>query len=505
MISFEHITPEEAGISSDCILCFLNRLEAKQVPMHSIQLIWQDRIITEGYYHPYTATTPHRMFSISKSFVSIAIGLLEQEGRLSLSDPIVKYFPDMVPENVHPWIQQMTIRDMLMMRTCHASTTYKINMTKNWVESFFITPPTHPSGQIFHYDTSSAHTLCALAERLTGMPLLDYLKNRLPELELSESSYMLTDPFGTSLGGSGLVCTPEDLRKFAYFIEHQGNVDGKQVLNAAYIKTATSNLTSTRMTAPLPSEACGYGYQFWQNERGGYTCYGMGGQLIIFLPEYDFICITTADTQGLAGGNQLIYDALYEEILPYMKKTVSESDVSETFSADSATKTGLTDTEENDTGYALLQNRLQSLQLRPLKSTKNSCAPADMQSFSGTWQFTDNAQNFSDMTLDFQENSCGNPLVKLSFTIQGTPCQLEAGFGTLCCGVFPSYQQKYAASAVWEDESTLYLRFHIIDEYAGSVHIQLHFASNQVTVFLKKQEESLFQEFHGHLTGTRIS
>ena len=97
-------------------------------------------------------------------------------------------------------------------------------------------------------------------------------------------------------------------------------VDGKQLLSPSYIREATSHLTDTLVTAPCRSEGCGYGYQFLRNEKGGYVCYGMGGQLIIFLPDYNLICVTTADTQGIGGGNQLIYDALYDEILPFIRK-----------------------------------------------------------------------------------------------------------------------------------------------------------------------------------------
>ena len=78
---------------------------------------------------------------------------------------------------------------------------------------------------------------------------------------------MLTDPFGVSMGGSGLTATPMDLLKFAYLIAHEGLVDGKQLLSSSYIREATSNLTPTLVPAPCRSEACGYGYQFWRNEK----------------------------------------------------------------------------------------------------------------------------------------------------------------------------------------------------------------------------------------------
>lgn len=495
MVKFETVSPEDAGLSSKRILAFIDRLEQKKVPMHSFQMLYKDQLLSEGYYAPYTKSTLHRMFSISKSITSLAIGFLEQEGKLSLSDHIVAYYPDKLPEHPHPWLCEMTIRDMLMMRTCHASTTYKLDMTKDWVGSFFTTPPSHPAGQIFHYDTSAAHVLCDLAERLSGKKLWDYFREKLAPLSLSENSYFLTDPFGVSLGGSGLVCLPSDLTKIAYFLEHKGILNGQTLLSPAYIETATSNLTATCVTAPLPSEACGYGYMIWQNQRGGYTCYGMGGQLMIFLPDRDFICITTADTQGMAGGNQLIYDALYEEILPYLGKEKN-------LGADPSVR-------------AALRHRIDSLHIMPLFSvhtlvpgqnalSQTKSVPLSSFETAQSYQFLENAQRFKQMDLQLEQTDASTILGKLTLYQEGFAWPLQFGFDHLETGTFPKYEQKYAASAVWLDASTLYVRFHVIDAYVGSVHIQMHFDGDQVTLFLKKQEESLFQEFKGHLTGKKL-
>lgn len=477
MFTIPITTPEAVGIPSGCILNFLTRLDQYGIPMHSVLLCRHGKLAAEGYYAPYRANTLHRMFSISKSFTSIAIGFLADEGKLSLDDPIVTYFPDKVPSGVHPWIASMTIRDMLMMRTCHASTTYKVNMKEDWVESFFTVPPTHPAGKLFHYDTSSAHTLAALVERLSGMPMLDYLKEKLASLGFSKESYMLTDPFGVSMGGSGLVATPMDLLKFGCFISGEGYIDGKQLLSADYIRTAVSNLSDTRVTAPVRSEACGYGYQFWQNEKGGYVCYGMGGQFIIFLPQYDFICVTTADTQGIGGGNQVIYDALYEEILPFMASDALP---------------------EDKKAHTELLSMLKTLQIRPLEMELRPFHQEN--SISGKiFQLMENKMGFSRLSLSFAENTG-----TLHFTLNGTDCELSFGMGHLETGIFPVYSMRYAASGMWQNDMTLYLKFHIIDSFVGSVHFQFSFGKNDITVFLKKQEESLFTEFQGHLYGTLV-
>ena len=57
------------------------------------------------------------MYSQTKSFVGVAIGLLEEDGLLSLDDPIVKFFPDKLPKEVHPYLEMQTVRHMLTMQT----------------------------------------------------------------------------------------------------------------------------------------------------------------------------------------------------------------------------------------------------------------------------------------------------------------------------------------------------------------------------------------------------
>lgn len=485
-LEFEKALPEEEGIPVDCISRFVQRLKQRRIPMHSFLMLKNDKLIFEGYYEPCSANMPHRMFSISKSLTSIAIGLLIDEGKLSLDDPIVKYFPEKVPNNVHPWIASMTISDMLMMRTCHASTTYKRNMNADWVESFFTTPPTHPAGKLFHYDTSSSHTLCALVEKISGMDMIDYIKEKLAILNLSDSSYMIKDPFGVSMGGSGLVALPMDLLKLGYFISHKGNVLGKQLISSSYIYMAVSTLTETRVTAPLPSEAQGYGLMFWRGENNGFTCYGMGGQLIIFLPDYDLICVTTADTQNVGGGNQQIYDALYEEILPYIKGS------------------SIPVTQES-TG--LLNNTLASLRVEPLESCpapdfagringKTYKVEVDDSTLSKQSDFESFRLDFDNETRADRNSQCAGGL---SFVYKGKSYCVKFGIGSMQTGLFPIHDMNYCASGAWLSDGTFYIMAHIIDAYVGTVHFQLAFGKDDLTVFMRKKEESLFNEFVGHV------
>lgn len=485
MLTLLRTTPEEAGIPSPAILRVLDRLESYRIPMHSIHIMRWDKLVAEGYYSPCTRDMYHRMFSVSKSLTSLAIGKLNEQGRLKLDDPIVNYFPEYVPDNTHPWLASMTIRHMLMMRTCHARTTYKLDMTRNWVESFFITPPDHKPGTIFHYDTSASHTLCALTEKLTGMPMLEYLKNEmLREIGFSEDSYMLTDPFGHSLGGSGLVALPEDLLRLGYLLMHEGKIGDKQLICRDYLAEALANQSATAVSGPVMSESQGYGYQFWRGEFGAFVCYGMGGQLLICYPAEKLIVLTTADTQGIGGGNQLIYNALQEELLTELsdgKLPLSE------------------DTQR-------LEERLNGLRLAPVAhiyptsvKLKDSLMPdLALPQMVNDREYTivGNEMGFTRLSLSFSGQSG-----VLRYTLKGQKCEIPFGLLENKVCRFPVYNMNCASSGVWLDGETLYIKVHLLDSSVGSVHFQLVFSEKDVTVYMKKTEESLFNEYDGHLYG----
>ncbi|MBN2222650.1 MAG: serine hydrolase, partial [Vallitaleaceae bacterium] len=170
------INPEAAGISSAAFVQLLDEFERQQLPLHSLLISRGNILIFEGYYAPYGKEDLHRMFSVGKSLTALAIGHLCDQGQLSLDDPIINYFPEYVPTPVPKELAALTIRHMLSMQTCHSFTTYKKDLSSDWVRSFFQTPPSHMPGTVFCYDTSSTHTLSALIEKISGLSLMEYMQ-----------------------------------------------------------------------------------------------------------------------------------------------------------------------------------------------------------------------------------------------------------------------------------------------------------------------------------------
>ena len=109
----QRCTPEQAGIASRHIVDFLNKLEEYHLSTHSVLMARGDHIFFECYYKPFHKDFRHRMYSVSKSFVSVAIGFCEQDGLLSLDDPLLKFFPEYATEID----RNATIREMLTMQT----------------------------------------------------------------------------------------------------------------------------------------------------------------------------------------------------------------------------------------------------------------------------------------------------------------------------------------------------------------------------------------------------
>lgn len=114
---FCYASSESVGISSRSIQKYIELLECNNLATHDLIIAKGNTIIYENYWKPFHKDFLHRMYSVSKSFVSLAIGFLEQDGILSLDDKIAKYFPKEMKNQPDENFQDQTIRHMLMMAT----------------------------------------------------------------------------------------------------------------------------------------------------------------------------------------------------------------------------------------------------------------------------------------------------------------------------------------------------------------------------------------------------
>ena len=307
-----HVSPESRGMPSEAIIAFMDDLEQNNFNMHSFMLIRNEKVLAECYWPFFNAEKQHRMYSVSKSFTSVAIGMMIDEGRISLDDKVADFFPEYLSPDMHPFVFQATIRHLLMMSTFNPSTSYSWN-SPDWVATFFqdTKEKTEP-GSRFSYDTAATVVLCAIVEKLNEKLILDYMRPVFDEIGISKDIWCIKSPDGRSWTGSGILCTTRDFARFGLLCLNRGAWDGKQLISREYMEAATSFQIDNSGRGVGTELGFGYGYQFWCLRDGGFACYGMGGQLALCLPNKNLLLITTADNQAIRNGIEPIIEAFFK-------------------------------------------------------------------------------------------------------------------------------------------------------------------------------------------------
>ncbi len=462
---FESAAPESVGINSRRIINFIKSLEDCRIDMHSILILKDRKLICEAYYAPFKRDSLHRMFSVTKSLVSVAIGILLDKGAINLDESITRYFPEYKPKDgFHPFLVETTIRDMLKMTTPHNGTTFDKHVLNDWTESYFTKEPTHRPGTVFSYDTSASHVLTALIEKLTKMSLLDFLReNGFTKIGFSDEAYCMRDGAGVSQGGSGLMAYPMDLLAVADMVMNKGQAQNLQIVSHEYISEAVSYQVPNFVKGSFIEEMQGYGYQFWRIRNNGFMIYGMAGQLAVCLPDKNMILVTTADTTDRKDGMQLIFESFWHELYDYIGEDL-----------------------DSESKYDSLLRLCENLEVKPLKSET-------AREFNQTFEFGLNNLGLNKLRI-VTGGSCGKVVLE---SVHGNQ-KIEFGFNSMRRGVFSRYSCPYAASGAWVDKDVLVVKANLIGECIGKVIMQFSLSKpGAVTVFSRKTEQVLFTEYSG--------
>jgi CubicO group peptidase (beta-lactamase class C family) len=287
--------PEQQGIPSSAVLQFVEALEGQVHELHSFMLLRHGSVVAEGWWSPYKADLPHLMFSVSKSFTSTAVGLAVAEGRFSLDDLVLSFFPEQAPAEVSDFLAAITVRHLLTMSTGQVTDTWSdmvLRLDGNWIAGFFEVPVVYAPGTHFLYNTGATYMLSAIVQKTTGMKVLDYLQPRLFEPLGIENATWADSPQGITAGGIGLSLKTEDLARFGQLYLQKGQWQGQQLIEEAWVTAATSSQISNGSDEERDWTQ-GYGYQFWRSRHGAYRADGVFGQLCIVMPDQDAVLAIT--------------------------------------------------------------------------------------------------------------------------------------------------------------------------------------------------------------------
>jgi CubicO group peptidase (beta-lactamase class C family) len=395
--------PEAQGIASKAILAFVERADSEIDAMHSFMLVRHGHVVAEGWWSPYDATTPHMLYSLSKSFTASAVGLAIAEGKLSLDDEVLKFFPADAPPQPSANLRAMRVRDLLRMNTGQESEAplWQWNRPATatdtpWTKAFLAHPVPFKPGTRFLYNSPGTYMLSAIVQKVTGMTVLDYLRPRLFEPLGIEHPIWDTSPQGISLGGFGLLIRTEDIARFGQLYLQRGMWNGRQLLPAEWVDAATALQTSNG-SSPQSDWDQGYGYQFWRSRHHSFRGDGAFGQYCLVLPDVDAVVAITSGVRDMQAVMNLVWDML----LPAMQDTALP---------------------EDSASQARLAAKLGGLRVRPVVGKTTS--PLATRT-SGRWYaFPDNDLGIQAVALDLNRRA---PALRVR--AGGTESRTPIGFG----------------------------------------------------------------------------
>lgn len=486
-----YASPESKGISSESIHKYIETLEKFRIALHSVIIARGDDIVYEQYWEPFHADFLHRIYSSSKSIVALAVGFAEQDGLLNLDDPMSKYFAKELEGQEDLNMHEQTVRHMLMMSTCKPQENWFVRRPEDRVHLYFQNPNTHltrPSGTLFEYDSTGSFVLGALVERLTGKPMMEYLKEKfMRRIGVSEDVYCLTCPGGHAWGDSGVMFRATDFLKVARFVLNKGRWDGEQLLNEEFVTAATSKQIHNDQTDAGTYCRQGYGYLFWMTYNNAFCFLGMGSQIAICVPEKDMILIVNGDThQGAPVPECVIADYFFDLIV-----NPAQDDP----------------LPENPAAQAKL-----NVARKLITAVGDSYVPFQDKIDGVTFEMNENRMGITKFSLHFDGEGHGR------FDYTNAQGDKSIPFG-MCENVFDKFPQEgysddvggvrtkgfyydCAASAAWVEPQKLFLKVQIIDRYFGRLDITLGFRDeNRVGVWMVKHAEDFLNEYAGFAEG----
>ncbi|HET8766416.1 MAG TPA: serine hydrolase domain-containing protein [Pedococcus sp.] len=322
-------TPSAQGVDARGVLALVDALEAGGHDPHSLLLARHGHVVARGWWAPYAAERVQLVYSLSKSFTATAVGLLVDEGRLSLDDRVFDVLPARrLPggAEVSERYRRLTLGHCLTMATGHdvdawpgpvllASLAPSDDGTDPVLGAILAHEPEHEPGTAWAYNQLATYLAASCVREVTGGSLLDLVRSRVVSVldpAGAERVRWHRTATGRELGFSGIHVGTDAILGLAQTYLAGGRWAGGQLLSADWVAAATAPTgLPNREPDPNPDWTHGYGCSFWGASHG-YRGDGAYGQYALVLPEQDIALAITSETVDM----QAVLDLVWEHLLP---------------------------------------------------------------------------------------------------------------------------------------------------------------------------------------------
>ncbi len=267
--------------------------------------------------HRWRSDDPVNIYSGSKTFTSMAVGMCIDDGKLNVTDSVLGFFPE-YREIASQGSEQITIRDLLHMASGKLEfwfgVTDEVMVAMDWAQLFFQVPVTKKPGTFFFYSNACTYMLGRVVEKISGQNVRDFLIPRLFTPLAILNPQWHTCPNGHSLAATGLFLTTDEFSRLGITLLNGGVYNGTRIVSESYLQNAVSDLIDTNYVE-LESSS-GYAYQMWHcSYPGAYRADGMYGQFTIVIPDKKAVVTITSHEEK--NSNDIIR-AVFSDIVPQL-------------------------------------------------------------------------------------------------------------------------------------------------------------------------------------------
>ena len=274
-----------------------------------------DELLYERYFHDFGPRSQHIWFSMTKSLVSAAFGILVDQGKVDLSASPAKYIPELAGSGfervtIQQVLDHATAIDFKENYTDPESDFFKyyapaLNMAwlpgagdvqpdmeiygvHDFLTHFIKADPALSPGEAFDYNSSNADLLGWLISRISGKSLQDFLQETIwANIGAEHDGYIAVDRAYMPVATGGMNSTTRDAARFGMMIRDHGQFAGQQVLPKDWLveitrldDELTSNMTANPKYQDDPWQA--YHNMWWvlDADKGEFCAVGIHGQVI---------------------------------------------------------------------------------------------------------------------------------------------------------------------------------------------------------------------------------
>jgi CubicO group peptidase (beta-lactamase class C family) len=325
MLLFDGEIQAKSFTSADSLSIQKIQKQASAINSVTSLLIQQNgQLLSERYFNGMAEERSTNIKSASKSIISLLTGIAVDEGFIkSVDQPIRPYFQDYFEANPDSVKENITIKDLLTMRSGLETTSFhnygRWVVSNNWIKFALDQPLEELPGGEMVYSTGTSHLLSAIVTKASGMSTKAFAQKYLFDPMNIRPGGWDRDPQGFYMGGNNMALRPQDMLKIGQMVLDNGTYQGRRIVSEQWLQDSFQTYTRSNFN---PYD---YGYMWWKKPVGNYQvrfAWGFGGQYIFLIPALDAVVVMTGALENATQSRSYkepVFSLLREEIIPFLQ------------------------------------------------------------------------------------------------------------------------------------------------------------------------------------------